>query len=197
MSDFQPLRPWEYAALKADIKKRGVVVPIIVDEAGGIIDGRSRAHICDELGIVPPKIVRRYSSMEERALEHLALNVYRRQLTPARHREWVQAGNQLRLDLGLEPVMVPIAKPKEPSASDLPQAATARARDHRLAERLRPASPLPAGTDPWVVAALILDILDDLHAHALPGRNRAQVDRARELLKGLMWMEPVEEPVEV
>ena len=39
-----PLSSEEFAALKADIKKDGVLNPILVDEEGNILDG---AHRCN------------------------------------------------------------------------------------------------------------------------------------------------------
>ena len=41
----------EYAELKADIKTRGVMVPIEFDEQGNPLDGHHRLRICEELGI--------------------------------------------------------------------------------------------------------------------------------------------------
>ena len=35
----------EYAELKADIAKNGVVVPVLVDEDGNIIDGHNRVQL--------------------------------------------------------------------------------------------------------------------------------------------------------
>lgn len=45
------LTPDEYAALKADIAARGVLVPIEYDESGHILDGYHRVRICNEIGI--------------------------------------------------------------------------------------------------------------------------------------------------
>jgi hypothetical protein len=43
--------PEEYERLKADIKEHGLLVPIVITRDGQIIDGRTRARICDELRI--------------------------------------------------------------------------------------------------------------------------------------------------
>jgi len=45
------LPPEQFEALKADIAERGVVVPMVVDEFGAILDGHNRARACRELGI--------------------------------------------------------------------------------------------------------------------------------------------------
>ena len=47
----------EYESLKASIGRHGVEYPIIVDEQGGIIDGRLRRRACRELGIDCPTMV--------------------------------------------------------------------------------------------------------------------------------------------
>ncbi len=39
------------ARLKADIEQHGLIVPIVLTPAGEILDGRTRARICEELGI--------------------------------------------------------------------------------------------------------------------------------------------------
>jgi len=45
------LPPEQFEALKADIAERGVVVPVVMDEFGAILDGHNRARACRELGI--------------------------------------------------------------------------------------------------------------------------------------------------
>jgi hypothetical protein len=51
---FMPyLTPEAYAALKADVVKRGVQTPIDVDEEGVILEGRWRAH-CEPGRNEPP-----------------------------------------------------------------------------------------------------------------------------------------------
>jgi ParB-like chromosome segregation protein Spo0J len=82
-----PLAPEEYAALKDDIRRRGVLVPVEKDEAGAILDGHQRAHIWEELrgeGVrLPdyPVIVRVGLSEQEKRAHARALNLSRRHLT--------------------------------------------------------------------------------------------------------------------
>jgi site-specific DNA-methyltransferase (adenine-specific) len=45
------LTPWTYDALKESIRRRGVIVHVVKDENGDIIDGHQRVRACDELGI--------------------------------------------------------------------------------------------------------------------------------------------------
>lgn len=84
-----PLTDDEYAALKADITENGVLVPIVYDQNGDIIDGHHRAKIAAELGIidVPTKTVeiddeehgRRLARVHNLARRHLSRQ-QRRQL---------------------------------------------------------------------------------------------------------------------
>jgi len=85
-----PLSEEEYAALKEDIAKRGVLVPVEYDEDGNILDGHHRVKICEELGIKNwPSIVRIGMSEEEKTEHVLALNLDRRHLTREQRRELV------------------------------------------------------------------------------------------------------------
>jgi ParB-like chromosome segregation protein Spo0J len=90
-----PLPPEQFEALKADIAERGVVVPVLVDEFGAIIDGHNRAKACRELGIndYPVQVQSGLSEEEKRALSR-QLNALRRHL----NRDQVRAliADQLR-----------------------------------------------------------------------------------------------------
>ncbi len=80
----RPLTESERTALKKEIKARGVIVPIVVDEDGGIIDGINRATLAAEVGLVGiPTVVRRDMSLQQKHDLALALNDARRHLTPA------------------------------------------------------------------------------------------------------------------
>lgn len=81
---FQPmpkLSPDQYDALKSEIEANGIVVPIILDQHGRIIDGHNRKQIADELGIVCPSEVRHV--VDDAEAENLAvvLNCARRHLS--------------------------------------------------------------------------------------------------------------------
>ena len=47
---FNPLSAEEYAALEADIAKRGVLVAVEQDQQGNILDGHHRVEIAAKLG---------------------------------------------------------------------------------------------------------------------------------------------------
>jgi hypothetical protein len=195
---FEPIKPWEFEALKTDIARRGVLVPVEYDTATGeVLDGHNRLRACEELGITDfPKVSREFPSDDERRLHVIVLNTYRRQLAPIKRTKWVLEANQLRLDLGYpdEPVVIPV-KEKKPSASDEPDALAARQREHRLKERMRPKTPLAINptsgllyADPWVVADEALDCLEEIRPFLAQLRGPTnRLDQAIELLKRLAW----------
>lgn len=80
----------EFAALKADIAKRGVQVPVEYDEDGNVLDGHHRIRACEELGIEEWPCVIRGDLSEEAKIEHvLSLNLNRRHLTREQRRELI------------------------------------------------------------------------------------------------------------
>ena len=94
-----PLSQQEYEALKADIAKRGVVVPIVVDAGSGeVIDGFHRIRACHELGIEPPVNKRHFANDRERRECALVLNLLRRQMGPV---AWANAFRQLCEERGV------------------------------------------------------------------------------------------------
>jgi N6-adenosine-specific RNA methylase IME4/ParB-like chromosome segregation protein Spo0J len=78
-----PLSKDDYDRLAADIERRGVMVPIEVDEEGNILDGHHRKQIADSLRIDCPEKVREGMADHEKRLHAVALNIARRHLTDA------------------------------------------------------------------------------------------------------------------
>lgn len=78
------LAPDERAALEESIADAGVLVPILVDERGAVIDGHHRKEIADRLGVKCPSIKcpPNLTDAEKRTMS-LGLNVHRRHLTAA------------------------------------------------------------------------------------------------------------------
>ncbi len=70
----------EYAALRDDIERHGVMVPIVVDQHGRILDGHHRDQIATELGIDAPREVRQVVDDGEAYELALTLNMARRHL---------------------------------------------------------------------------------------------------------------------
>jgi len=89
-----PLSPEQYNALKADIMKNGIRVPVVKDQHGRIIDGNNRATIADELGIHVPVEIITIASDEAAYDTALSLNCARRHLS----REQIRAliGTEIR-----------------------------------------------------------------------------------------------------
>jgi site-specific DNA-methyltransferase (adenine-specific) len=77
---FPALRVEAYNALRTDISKRGVLVPVELDESGNILDGHNRATIAAELGIRYPTITRTFASEEDKREHILKINLLRRHL---------------------------------------------------------------------------------------------------------------------
>ena len=95
---FDPLRAEEYDALKADIQKRGVLVPVEVDDDGNILDGHHRVLIADSLGIEYPRVVRHFDSESEKREHVLKINLLRRHLGPV---SWATAFERLAAERGI------------------------------------------------------------------------------------------------
>jgi len=89
------LPPEQFQALKADIAERGVIVAVLVDEFGAILDGHNRARACRELGIndYPVEVRSGLTEAEKRALAR-NLNALRRHLTREQVRSLI--ADQLR-----------------------------------------------------------------------------------------------------
>lgn len=90
-----PMSQSEYLALLEDIRVHGVIVPVIVDEEGNLIDGHHRARACEELGIDCPTVVRKFDSEEEKQVMAMALNMNRRHLSPEQLTEMRQKFQEL------------------------------------------------------------------------------------------------------
>lgn len=76
-------------ALRASIKRFGVVVPIVVDNKGRIIDGHNRARIAKELSVQCPQVKRVVRDDEHANELAYSLNADRRQMSVEQRREVV------------------------------------------------------------------------------------------------------------
>jgi len=85
MTDYQvlpPLSDEDFAALKADIDARGVLVPVEYDEDGNVLDGHHRLRACEELGLTAwPRLIRKGLSEPEKMHHARQLNLARRHMT--------------------------------------------------------------------------------------------------------------------
>lgn len=107
-----PLSDDDYARLKADIARHGVLVPVEYDEDSNILDGHHREKACIELGITDwPKIIRLGLSEFDKRAHARQLNLARRHLTSAQKRNLVRdqlretpekSSRQVASDLGVD-----------------------------------------------------------------------------------------------
>jgi len=76
------LPSWEFDALKESIRQHGVIVPIIRDEQGTIIDGHHRDQACRQLKIRDVPTITLAGLTEDQKRDHaLVLNMVRRKIT--------------------------------------------------------------------------------------------------------------------
>ena len=76
------LPSWEFKALKESIRQHGVIVPIVRDENGTIIDGHHRDRACQELKLKNVPTITLAGLTEEQKRDHaLVLNMVRRKIT--------------------------------------------------------------------------------------------------------------------
>jgi ParB-like chromosome segregation protein Spo0J len=107
-----PLSEDDFAALKADIAARGVLIPVEYDEEGNILDGHHRVRACRELGISEwPKFIRTGLDEATKRLHARQLNVARRHLTQDQKRALIsdqlrdtpeRSNRQIARDLGVD-----------------------------------------------------------------------------------------------
>lgn len=84
-----PLTAEERAALAADIAERGVLVPIVTDQHGTILDGHHRKHIADELGVpYRTDVVKVTDDDDARSIARM-YNLARRHLTREQKRQLI------------------------------------------------------------------------------------------------------------
>ncbi len=84
-----PLSAEEYAALRDDIVERGIMVPVVVDQHGRLLDGHHRRRIAVELQIDCPVEVRQVADDEDARTVAFTLNIARRHLTREQKRELI------------------------------------------------------------------------------------------------------------
>ena len=130
-----PPSPEDYAALKADIAERGVMIPVELDEDGNVIDGHHRKMICEELGITDyPTVIRRGWTEEQKRTDSRRMNLARRQLTREQRRKLIEdelrespdtTNRKIGKSLGVDHKTVGSVRTKLEQGGELPQVKTA------------------------------------------------------------------------
>ncbi len=86
-----PLSGEERSALRADIAERGVLVPVVTDQHGTILDGHHRKEIADDLGLeYRVDVVQVADDDEARSIARM-YNLARRHLTREQKRDLIAA----------------------------------------------------------------------------------------------------------
>ena len=102
------------AALRASIVRFGVIIPVVKDQHGRILDGNQRARIAGELGVTFDEIIVKVADEDEAREYARTLNEDRRHLTPDQRREVVGAlrseGHSLRAIAGAVGVSEPTVR---------------------------------------------------------------------------------------
>ncbi len=153
-----PLDAAAYAALRADIARHGVLVPVELDEAGHVLDGHHRLQAAHELGLTEVPTLVRTGLSEAAKREHVVrLNLLRRQLGPVAWGEAFRAFAEVR---GLADRLGGAggrpggnADSVAALASELGVAPRTARRRLRLAEALAPHPDLAAAVDRGELAA--------------------------------------------
>lgn len=189
-----PLDPADYERLKEDIRRRGIQVPIDVDEVGAVLDGHNRMQIAEELGLpedeVPKRVIEGLSEPEKQ-IHVLAMNTLRRHSSKARRKKWLVQYHQLSLDAGRDPLpdwFWGEEARRETTAGEREHAAE-RQRFHRLKERIKPRTrPLREDEyDPWELANEVLLILGNLKPSITSATGLAKLEDAEEKVRQLAW----------
>lgn len=83
---------WEYEALKESVRRWKVLLPVVKDEHGIIIDGHQRVRACDELGIADYPVLTLAGLTDDEKRDHAyILNLVRRRLNQQQMRELIAA----------------------------------------------------------------------------------------------------------
>src|SRR4030042_2311664 len=87
-----PMTDEEYSELRDDIDRNGILIPVILDDSGNVIDGHHRIRIAEELQITRfPIEIRPGLSNEEKQDMAWNLNAHRRQMSKETRREYAHA----------------------------------------------------------------------------------------------------------
>jgi hypothetical protein len=133
-----PLGPEEYDRLRESIEQNGVLMPIVVDEHGFILDGHNRVEIARDLGLLDsqiPSLVKDGLNEEQKLLFVTDLNLRRRQMTTRQKVQTVmriepiisaQRVNHMLHRDGLDDYFAGVFASESPKTDIVPEAGLAR-----------------------------------------------------------------------
>lgn len=175
----------EYAALKADIAQRGVLVPIEKDELGNVLDGHHRLQIVAELkadgfSLNDPCVVVRPGMTDQEKRSHVrALNCHRRHLNTEQKRHLLaeelkenpaRSDRQIASEYGVSHVTVSSEREKLEVTGQIDQLSHTTGADGKNRPRQRTPKTHTAGIFAKTEreAERIQDVLTSLPVEALP-----------------------------
>jgi len=172
---FDDLEPAVEAALRSSIKRFGVIVPVVIDQRGTIIDGHHRKRIADALGLRCEMRTRRVRNEAEAKEIARTLNEDRRQLDPASRRQVVadlrKEGHSERAIAGALGVSQPTVHRDIERSGDSPESPDeVRGRDGKTYPATRPKAPTEEPDPPFAPGEkeAILDLLHEEHGDDIP-----------------------------
>jgi site-specific DNA-methyltransferase (adenine-specific) len=185
---FDLLSADEYAALKADIARRGVLVPVELDEDGQVLDGHHRTRACEELGITNyPRTTRSGMSDDEKEEHIVTLNVRRRHLDQAAKRKWAEwflnrhpewSDRRVAAEVGMSPTTVGEVRGSTVQSGQL---ATRVGRDGKARPARRPTVTIHSDREQErAQAALTVVTADELPAKSIDLKRLERIAREKE-----------------
>ena len=141
---FPRLTPERKGSLKDSIQEVGVLVRIVRDEEGNIVDGFHRHDICDELGIHCPSETKRFATEADKYEFALRANCERRQLNRTQREQLVEAyikcdpelsSNALASTTGVSDKTITKIRHRLESTSEIPKLSKFRGLDGKRRRR--------------------------------------------------------------
>jgi ParB-like chromosome segregation protein Spo0J len=183
MQVMPPLDEATEAALRASIEKFGVIVPVVVDQSGRVLDGHHRQRIAEELGKSVPLRTFPVASDDEAMEVAASVNLDRRQVMDVAHRRAVvvelrREGHSLRAIAGATGVSLGQTQRDLAAAGvsgDTPDAVTGR--DGKQYPAQRPVEPvLPLDEEEDLVLTQLGPDADRAEARAIVDAVKAAHD---------------------
>lgn len=141
------LTNWEYDALKGSIRRWGVILPVVKDENGQIIDGHQRVRACEELGINDYPVMTLAGLSDDEKRDHTyILNLVRRRLNQQQMRDLIAAelrrtpdlsDNWLAQTLGTTDKTVAAVRERLIATSEIPKLGALRGKDGKYRRVIR------------------------------------------------------------
>lgn len=182
-----PLTEVEFADLKADIKARGVLVPVEYDDDGEVLDGHHRVRACAELGVTDwPRVVRTGFSEDAKRLHARQLNLARRHLDRAQKRALIAAqlkdtpeksNRQIAEGLKVDHKTVQAVRSERQSIGEIPQCPRETRNGRAYPAERRPAKASATGSDRKQSASCRVVLDPEFQAEAEAAARDIEIER--------------------